>query len=280
MSLSLRHPTDGRLVALAGASVVLESRDRPAGAQLEPLVRVRLSCLEALLARLSGSAAPDGLDLASAPAGLAPNAGPETDGAGLASGPVHVQLGEVRLELDGDGDPGLGALLGEQPGWCYLALCAHYAQTWCVSAAALQSAAVALDGLRDRARQVAEAGPLEGSLSDQGARLRTAFWRALLEDLDTPSALAVVWQIARAELPASERRLLLLEVDAVLDLGLAEAATPAEEALPDGAEALIEQRAAARAARQWAESDALRDRLAALGVETQDGPAGSVYRRR
>ena len=80
--------------------------------------------------------------------------------------------------------------------------------------------------------------------------------------------------------PAAERRSLLLEVDAVLDLGLAEAATPVEEALPAAAEALIEQRAAARSARNWAESDALRDRLAALGVESQDGPAGSVYRRR
>ena len=40
--------------------------------------------------------------------------------------------------------------------------------------------------------------------------------------------------------------------------------------------ALIEQRAAARAARNWAESDRLRDQLAALGIAIKDNKDGTT----
>jgi cysteinyl-tRNA synthetase len=42
-------------------------------------------------------------------------------------------------------------------------------------------------------------------------------------------------------------------------------------------DALIERRAAARAAKDFATSDALRDRLAAGGVEVRDGPEGARW---
>jgi cysteinyl-tRNA synthetase len=53
-----------------------------------------------------------------------------------------------------------------------------------------------------------------------------------------------------------------------LDLGR-EAAAPA---LPDGAAELIAQRDRARAAKDFATSDALRERLKAMGVEVSDRP--------
>ena len=52
---------------------------------------------------------------------------------------------------------------------------------------------------------------------------------------------------------------------------------PADEPiteLPEGAADLLEQRAAARATRDFAKSDRLRDELAALGVEVRDTPNG------
>ena len=42
-------------------------------------------------------------------------------------------------------------------------------------------------------------------------------------------------------------------------------------------EALLELRARARAARDWATADLVRDRLAAAGVEVRDGPDGSTW---
>ncbi|HYM52244.1 MAG TPA: glycosyltransferase [Candidatus Dormibacteraeota bacterium] len=50
--------------------------------------------------------------------------------------------------------------------------------------------------------------------------------------------------------------------------------------LPPEVAALLEQRSAARAARDWAAADALRDRLGELGWEPIDGPRGSRARPR
>ena len=47
---------------------------------------------------------------------------------------------------------------------------------------------------------------------------------------------------------------------------------------PNAVRALIEERSRAREARDWARADALRDELAALGWEVQDGPSGSTAR--
>jgi cysteinyl-tRNA synthetase len=59
-------------------------------------------------------------------------------------------------------------------------------------------------------------------------------------------------------------------------MGVDITALPAGESseLPSGAAALLERRAAARAARDFAASDALRDELASLGVEVRDTPDG------
>jgi cysteinyl-tRNA synthetase len=45
------------------------------------------------------------------------------------------------------------------------------------------------------------------------------------------------------------------------------------------AEALLERRRAARAAKDWAESDRVRDELTALGVRIKDGPQGTTWER-
>jgi GT2 family glycosyltransferase len=47
---------------------------------------------------------------------------------------------------------------------------------------------------------------------------------------------------------------------------------------PDAVRRLLDERSAARDARDWARADALRDELAALGWEAQDGPSGSTAR--
>lgn len=48
--------------------------------------------------------------------------------------------------------------------------------------------------------------------------------------------------------------------------------------LPDAVRRLLDARSAARDARDWARADALRDELATLGWEAQDGPSGSTAR--
>ena len=52
----------------------------------------------------------------------------------------------------------------------------------------------------------------------------------------------------------------------------------AADALPEGAQQLLDQRAAARDAKQWQRSDELRDELARMGVMVEDTRDGQRWR--
>jgi cysteinyl-tRNA synthetase len=69
----------------------------------------------------------------------------------------------------------------------------------------------------------------------------------------------------------------VIEMDAVLGLGLEDAClaeTPPEPDLPAEAQSLADQRAEARASKNWAESDRLRDALHAMGYRVEDTKEG------
>jgi len=67
--------------------------------------------------------------------------------------------------------------------------------------------------------------------------------------------------------------------DRLLGLDLARDVGKAPDALPSGAQDLLDARAEARAAKDFAASDRLRDELAALGVAVKDTPAGQEWTR-
>ena len=155
----------------------------------------------------------------------------------------------------------------------YLALTAHYRSKLDFTDAAMHAASSGLARLRR-----AVAGPRNGVAVDLAAEpasgYRGRFADAVADDLGTPRALAVAHEVASApDLADAERRALLLDFDRVLGLSLG-APVPPEAPLPEGASEILERRAAARAARDWAASDALRDELTALGVEVRDTPSG------
>lgn len=153
----------------------------------------------------------------------------------------------------------------------YLALTAHYRSKLDFSADALHAAASGLARLR---RAVAAASPEPVDLAAEPmASYRARFTDAVADDLGTPRALAVAQAVSSADdLTDAQRRSLLLDFDRVLGLSLD--VPVADAPLPAGAEELLARRAGARAARDWALSDALRDELAALGVDVRDTAAG------
>jgi cysteinyl-tRNA synthetase len=154
----------------------------------------------------------------------------------------------------------------------YLALTAHYRSKLDFTEDAMYAAASGLARLR-RAVGTAPSEPVDLD-SEPMARYRARFTDAVADDLGTPRALATAHDVASAAgLTEAQRRALLLDFDHVLGLSLD---APVAEAtpLPEGATELLERRAAARAAKDWATSDALRDELAALGVEVRDTPEG------
>jgi len=162
--------------------------------------------------------------------------------------------------------------LGHQPlVFRYLALTAHYRSKLDFTADAMHAASSGLARLRRAAAVPDEAIDLA---VEPMARYRARFADAIADDLATPKALATAHEVASAaDLTHAQRRALLLDFDRVLGLDLGAADTvPAP--LPAGAVELLERRAAARAARDFAASDALRDDLSALGVEVRATPEG------
>jgi cysteinyl-tRNA synthetase len=166
----------------------------------------------------------------------------------------------------------------------YLALTAHYRSKLDFTQDAMHAAASGLARLR---RAVAEGGSVEADAgavdltAEPLAGYRSRFEAAISEDLGMPAAVAAAHAVAgAADLTPAQRRALLLDFDRVLGLDLDRAPDDEDEALPEGAAALLERRAAARAARDFATSDALRDELAALGVEVRDTPDGQHARKR
>jgi cysteinyl-tRNA synthetase len=111
---------------------------------------------------------------------------------------------------------------------------------------------------------------------------RKRFWEAVRDDLNAPRALAVAGEAARDEsLAPADRRALIEEFDRWLGLALltAEVSKDAQESDPriDG---LVAERQAARARRDFAEADRLRDALAAEGIVVDDTPEGPKWRRK
>ena len=158
----------------------------------------------------------------------------------------------------------------------YLALTAHYRSKLDFTEAAMQAAAA---GLRRLRRSVAEAVSDSGApdlTAEPAAGYRARFVEAISDDLALPAAVAIAHGVASAtDLAPAQRRALLLDFDRVLGLDLG-APPDGDAALPAGAAELLEQRAAARAKRDFATSDRLRDELAALGVDVRDTPEGQV----
>jgi cysteinyl-tRNA synthetase len=141
---------------------------------------------------------------------------------------------------------------------------------------ALAGAETTLDRLRSRMAEWARdprAGQAPGC-----AGYEERFWRAVNDDLDTPQALAILHELDRDEsLPAAARFTSVAAFDRFLGLDLA---AEVGQVLPDGAAELIAARERARAARDFAAADRLRDQLAAMGIEVTDTRGGTTWRLR
>ncbi len=156
----------------------------------------------------------------------------------------------------------------------YLCLTAHYRGQLNFTWDALDSAAIALDRMRNGLYALRDAGAAAAD-----PEFVPRFAAEINDDLNVPRALAVAWEVLRGDLPPAARRATLLEFDRIFGLGLA-AWVPHEESAPGAVAALAEARQAARRAKNWAEADRLRAELHAAGWEIEDRAEGYVLRKR
>ncbi len=144
----------------------------------------------------------------------------------------------------------------------------HYRQPLAFSPERLEAAVNGTRRIREAARRL-EPGPSPAELRPH----RDAFFDALRDDFNTARALAALyeWVGEANKLPERAGSDDLREMLAILGL---ERLLEAGEGAPPEARALADRRAVARAAKDWAEADRLRDELRDLGWEVRDGPQG------
>jgi len=179
----------------------------------------------------------------------------------------------------------LHALLQQYPPEAlrYALLSAHYRQPLDWSEALIEQSIATLDRLYGTLRDLSD---VEATASN--ADTPETLEDALLDDLNTPVALANLAKLAdqarRAVSPGERRhaKAALLAGGEMLSLLQQdpEAWSKRGKGLMDAAiiEKLLETRRAARASRDFARADAIRDELAAMGIAIEDGPQGTRWK--
>jgi len=147
----------------------------------------------------------------------------------------------------------------------YLYLSAHYRQEMNFSWEGLEAAKNALERLRNTVSSW-EAG------NEGASEFEAKFKTALGEDLNTPRALAAMWDMLKANITTEKKMHSLLKMDAVLGLGLRDSLGKQEqrEIVPDEVKRLVKQRDEARSLKDFKTSDVLRDKIRELGYIIQD----------
>ncbi|WP_313391131.1 cysteine--tRNA ligase [Microbacterium sp.] len=171
----------------------------------------------------------------------------------------------------------------------YALAAAHYRSSLDLSESSWTEAEAALGRIRsflDRAFRGAE----EGFGGGDAQSLPAAFVEAMDDDLGVPQALAVVHESVRAgnsALDAGDTAAALDAAQAVLamtgvlglveDAGSRKAGDVQAAALDALVQEMIAQRATARAEKDWAAADRIRDAIAAAGITLEDTPAGTHW---
>jgi cysteinyl-tRNA synthetase len=146
----------------------------------------------------------------------------------------------------------------------------HYRKPMEYSEESIKAARNGLLHLQNQVRQVAHSyAGNEGSLSNE---YKTKFLAAVNDDLNMPRAMAVVQELLKSPIADSDKYPTILDFDRVLGLGLDQVDKPQE--LPEEVQKMIGDRQTARAAKDWAASDRLRDEIQKLGYLVQDTKDG------
>ena len=113
---------------------------------------------------------------------------------------------------------------------------------------------------------------------------RTRFLTAINDDLDTPKAIALMWEIIKDDsLARGDKVATLKEMDTVLALGLSDSEAVAHKSLgviekadiPSDVRELMQAREEARKQKDWNEADRIREEINMKGFsleDTVDGP--------
>ncbi len=153
----------------------------------------------------------------------------------------------------------------------YLVLGAHYRSTLNFTWDALRAAQNAWFRLQDLVREWEKPSEVSDAYNKR-------FLNAINDDLNTPQALAVLWELVEDEaVSTAMKAATLLKFDAVLGFGLDRfVAVPL--AVPETVRELVLKRESDRMQKNWEESDRLRAEIEDLGYLIEDTEKGTKIR--
>jgi cysteinyl-tRNA synthetase len=152
----------------------------------------------------------------------------------------------------------------------FAAFLTHYRKPMEYSDESIQAAQNGLEHLLNQVREVAHGTEMAGG--GVNFAFREKFLEAINDDLNMPRAMAVIQEMLKSGISARDKHATILDFDRVLGLDLDRADKPEE--LPAEVEQLVEARRKARASKDWAASDRLRDEIQALGFTVKDTREG------
>ena len=154
----------------------------------------------------------------------------------------------------------------------YLLLTARYSSPLQFSWEALEGAQTALNRLKRFVKTTMIVGD---SNNEKVNQYKNLFSEYINDDLDTPKALALVWDIIKDdEISDAQKKELILDFDKVFGLELGKEIQLTE--IPTEVSDLISARDRARAEKDWKMSDELRQKIENLGFNVKDTPDGTM----
>lgn len=115
-------------------------------------------------------------------------------------------------------------------------------------------------------------------------KLKGNFKSALDDDLNTSNAITALYDVLKVDINNETKLALIEDFDKVLSLGLTEAAkklsADGEEDIPEEVKVLVEERKAARKAKDFAKADELRDKIGELGYIVEETRQGTKIKKK
>ena len=205
---------------------------------------------------------------------------------------AHLQMGGSKMAKSAGNIARVADLLGagvSPRALRYALIAVHYRKPLDYSEDSVAAAAAAIDRLDAlvAALRIYHADAADDpSVPEVLAEMRGGFEAALDDDLNVSAALAALFDGVRELNRRLEARVMstadagrAMETLRDLDRVLGVLADESEDVVDPDLAALLDARAAARTARDWAASDRLRDELAGLGVAVEDTRDGQRWRR-
>ena len=158
----------------------------------------------------------------------------------------------------------------------YYFLSTHYRKQMNFTFEGLAGAQSALEKLNESVNR------LEGQIepdgwSTEGEEYYKKFVAAVEDDLNTPQALAVIWEMMKSGISDQAKKNLINVFDSVLGLDLG---AVNEEELPGNIKKLMEERDVARKEMNWSASDMIADQIVSSGYKIMDTPSGTLVKKK